>query len=101
MVNRKPFTHIFESELRCVDYKEEEGKDLNGNTRTMFRFFFKSLNHPDFRASLLQQLREGIESDLSGNTERQRRTQEVIDRGSKPLSWYRETYIRDKYKCVY
>ena len=20
---------------------------------------------------------------------------------SKPLSWYRETYIRDKYKCVY
>jgi hypothetical protein len=101
MVNRKPFTHIFESELRCVDYKEEEGKDLNGNTRTMFRFFFKSLNHPDFRASLLQQLREEIESDLSGNTEHPRRTQKVIDRGSKPLSWYRETFIRDGYKCVY
>ena len=98
---RKPFTHIFDSELRCVDYKEEEGKDINGNTRMMFRFFFKSLNHPDFRASLLKQLQEDKEEPLSGNTERKRRTQEVIDRGSKSLKWYRETYIRDGYKCVY
>ena len=27
ITKRKPFTHIFEAELRCIYYKEEEGKD--------------------------------------------------------------------------
>jgi hypothetical protein len=63
--------------------------------------YYGNQKYPDFRASLLQQLKEEIESDLSGSTEHPRRTQKVIDRGSKPLSWYRETYIRDRYKCVY
>ena len=68
LINKKPFTHRFHSKVKCISYEEYLGPDQNGDTRKMFRFYFKSSEHPDFQntgySKIKEEIKEEIEEDF-------------------------------------
>ena len=54
--NRKPYTHIFHSQVKCVDFTDYEGPDKEGELRRMFRFYFQSISHPDLNKISVDEL---------------------------------------------
>ncbi len=74
--NRKPYTHIFHSQVKCVDFTDYEGPDKEGDLRRMFRFYFQSISHPDLNKISVDELYKNLEEEL----------QETIDANNKASS---------------
>tara|TARA_Y100000992_G_C21166523_1_gene443783 strand:- start:175 stop:903 length:729 start_codon:yes stop_codon:yes gene_type:complete len=74
--NRKPYTHIFHSQVKCVDFTDYEGPDKEGDLRKMFRFYFQSISHPDLNKISVDELYKNLEEEL----------QETIDANNKASS---------------
>ena len=64
VIDRDPYSHIFEGELRCIGFEDVVGLDVEGNTRKMFKFHFKSLNHPDLKNIFAEQFYKEIEEEI-------------------------------------
>ena len=41
--SKKPFTHVLESELKCIDYQIIQKEDLSGSYRKLFKFIFEPI----------------------------------------------------------
>ncbi len=41
--SKKPFTHVLESELKCIDYQIIQKEDLSGSSRKLFKFIFEPI----------------------------------------------------------
>jgi len=64
LVNKKPFTHKFHSKVKCISFEEYLGPDQNNDIRKMFRFYFKSSEHPDFQNTGYSKIKEEIKEEL-------------------------------------
>ena len=67
LIKKEPYTHIFHSQVKCIEYEEYRGPDKDGNLRKMFRFYFQSSEHPDFQNigynKIMDEVREEVEED--------------------------------------
>lgn len=42
--SKRPFTHVLESELRCIDYQIIQKEDSSGSYRNLFKFIFEPID---------------------------------------------------------
>ena len=42
--SKKPFTHVLESELKCIDYETVKKEDIAGSYRNLFKFIFEPID---------------------------------------------------------
>jgi hypothetical protein len=64
IAKKSPFTHTFHSKVKCINYEHYKDTDQEGNIRRMYRFYFKSSEHPDFQKTGYQKIREEIQEDI-------------------------------------
>jgi hypothetical protein len=64
LLNKEPYTHIFHSQVKCIECEERRGPDKDGNLRKMYRFYFKSASHPEYQNTVYKKVADEIQEDI-------------------------------------